>query len=43
MGVHAYRRFAPGIPHPDYPHISHWYARLSVRPGYVRHVMIPLT
>jgi glutathione S-transferase len=43
MGVHAYRWFAPGIPRLDYPHMSHWYARLRGRPGYAPHVMIPLT
>jgi glutathione S-transferase len=36
-----YRYFELEIGRPDAPHVSAWYGRLSARPAYREHVMIP--
>jgi glutathione S-transferase len=43
MGVYAHTWFALPIDRPDLPHLTDWYERLKIRPGYADHVMIPLT
>lgn len=43
MGVYIHTWFALPIERPAMPHVSNWYERLKSRPGYARHVMIPLT
>jgi glutathione S-transferase len=41
-GAQLYRYFALEIERPHIPHVEAWYARLSRRPAYREHVMIPL-
>ena len=42
LGVIAYRWFNLDIERPELPHLRAWYDRLTERPAYRRHVMIPL-
>lgn len=42
VGVVAYRWFNLPIERPELPHLRAWYERLTQRPGYRKHVMIPL-
>lgn len=42
LGIAAYRWYALDIPREDRPNIRAWYERLTERPGYQEHVMIPL-
>jgi glutathione S-transferase len=41
LGGFAYRWFALPIQRPELPHLAAWHARLSERPAYRTHVMIP--
>src|SRR3546814_3765533 len=41
-GTLVYRWFALDIERPDLPHLRNWYDRLSQRPGYREHVLIPM-
>lgn len=43
MGVYAYTWFTLGIDRPPFEAVADWYARLCLRPGFIRQVMIPLT
>jgi len=31
------------VEHPDYPNLRAWYERLTQRPAYQEHVMLPIT
>lgn len=42
-GAAAYRWYALPITRPDLPNLRAWYERLTQRPAYQRHVMLPLT
>lgn len=41
LGAMIYRYFNLDIERPSLPNIEAWYARLSERPAYQRHVMVP--
>jgi glutathione S-transferase len=44
LGAMTYRWLSlEGIERPDWPALRRWYARLSDRPAYREHVMLPLT
>nr|WP_300311319.1 glutathione S-transferase [Halomonas sp.] len=43
MGCYAYGWFNMDIERPELPHLEAWYQRLTQRPGYQTHVMLPLT
>jgi glutathione S-transferase len=43
LGCVAYRWYALPIERPELPHLRAWYQRLTARPGFVQHVMLPLT
>lgn len=43
MGVYAHTFFTLAIDRPTLPRVEAWYQRLTTRPGYAAHVMIPLT
>jgi glutathione S-transferase len=40
-GAMLHRYFTLEIDRPDLPHVAAWYARLSERPAYGEHVMVP--
>ncbi len=42
-GAAAYRWYALPITRPALPNLRAWYDRLTQRPAYQRHVMLPLT
>ncbi len=42
LGIAVYRWYALDIERADRPNVRAWYERLSERPGYQEHVMIPL-
>lgn len=39
----AHRWYALPMEHGTHPHIAAWYARLSERPAFQKHVMLPLS
>ena len=43
VGAAAYRWYALPITRPDLPNLRAWYERLTRRPAYQQHVMLPLT
>jgi glutathione S-transferase len=43
MGVAAYRWFNLPIERPAMPHFERWYERISERPAFKQHCMLPLT
>ncbi len=43
LGVQTYRWMVMDIERPRLPNLAAWYARLTERPGFQEHVMIPLT
>lgn len=43
LGVGAYRWFALGLERPALKNVEAWYRRLTERPAYQQHVMLPLT
>jgi glutathione S-transferase len=43
VGTFAYRWFTLDIERPEQPHLRQWYERLTERPGFREHVMLPLT
>jgi glutathione S-transferase len=43
LGAVTYRWFGLDLPHPEVPNVSAWYERLSQRPAYQQHVMLPIT
>jgi glutathione S-transferase len=43
VGVAAYRWYALPITRPDLPALRAWYERLTQRPAFATHVMLPLT
>jgi glutathione S-transferase len=44
LGAIAHRWFAlDGIARPDWPGLRRWFTLLSARPGYAKHVMLPLS
>lgn len=43
LGCVAHRWFGLPIAHVELPHLSAWHERLSRRPGFAEHVMLPLT
>src|SRR3972149_1042358 len=43
LGIWAYRWFNLPIERPNFPQVRAWYDRLTERPAYQTHVMIPLT
>ncbi|MBI4184066.1 MAG: glutathione S-transferase [Proteobacteria bacterium] len=43
LGIIAYRWFGMALERPDLPSLRAWYDRLSGRPAYREHVMIPIT
>jgi glutathione S-transferase len=43
VGAMCYRWQALPIERPELPNLAAWYARLSERPAYRRHVMVPMT
>ena len=43
LGCAVYRWFALPVGHGDIPNVRAWYERLSERPAYREHVMMPLT
>lgn len=43
LGIWAYRWFNLPIERPNFPQVRAWYDRLTERPAYRTHVMIPLT
>ena len=42
-GAAIFRCLALGIERKDFPNVARWYDRLSERPGYREHVMLPLS
>ncbi len=42
-GCVAYRWFGLPVDHGNIPNVRAWYERLSERPGYQKHVMLPIT
>ncbi len=42
LGCHVQRWLGFPITRPDLPHLAAWHARLSARPGFARHVMVPM-
>jgi glutathione S-transferase len=43
IGVGAYRWFALNLERPPMRNLETWYRRLTERPAYQQHVMLPLT
>ena len=43
LGCVTYRWYALPVEHGDFPNLRAWYDRLSQRPAYREHVMLPLT
>jgi glutathione S-transferase len=43
VGVAAYRWYALPVEHAKLPNLRAWYERLTQRPAFVQHVMLPLT
>jgi glutathione S-transferase len=43
LGCVAHRWYALPLERPDLPHLRAWYGRLTDRPGFADHVMLPLT
>ena len=43
VGVATYRWYALPVEHAELPHLRAWYDRLTQRPAFVEHVMLPLT
>jgi glutathione S-transferase len=43
VGCFVYRWYALPMQHGSHPHVAAWYARLSDRPAYRKHVMLPLS
>ena len=43
IGGVIYRWYAMDIDRPDRPNIRKWYDRLTERPGFAEHIMIPLS
>ena len=43
VGCAAYRWYALPIEHPELPHLRAWYDRLTQRPAFAKHVMLPLS
>ncbi len=43
VGVAAYRWYALPIERPDLPNLRAWYERLTTRPAFAQHGMLPLT
>ena len=43
LGVSIYRCFALGIDRGGFPNIARWYDRLTERPAFKEHVMLPIT
>jgi glutathione S-transferase len=43
VGCFVYRWYALPMQHGTHPHVAAWYARLSDRPAYRKHVMLPLS
>ena len=43
LGAMTYRWYGLDVEHPDYPNLRAWYDRLTQRPAYREHVMLPIT
>ncbi len=43
VGAMTYRWYGLDVEHPDYPNLRAWYERLTERPAYREHVMLPIT
>jgi glutathione S-transferase len=43
VGALTYRWYALPIEHPELPHLVAWYERLTARPAFREHAMIPLS
>lgn len=43
VGVATYRWYALPVEHAELPNLRAWYERLTGRPAFARHVMLPLT
>jgi glutathione S-transferase len=43
LGIYAWRWFTLPVERPPMPHLEAWFARLRSRPGYARHVALPMT
>jgi len=43
VGCATYRWYALPVEHADLPNLRAWYDRLTRRPAFVEHVMLPLT
>ena len=43
LGCVAYRWYALPIERPELPNLRGWYERLTTRPAFAQHVMLPLT
>lgn len=42
IGAYAWRWFSVDAERPDLPHLATWYERLTARPAYREHVMVPM-
>ena len=43
VGAMTYRWYDLEVEHPDYPNLRAWYDRLTQRPAFREHVMLPIT
>lgn len=43
LAISAYRWYSMGIERPELLHLADWYTRLSARPAFQQHVMLPLS
>lgn len=43
LGIFAHRWHALPIERPEFPELRRWYGTLAGRPGFARHVMVPMT
>jgi glutathione S-transferase len=43
VGCCVYRWYALPVERPELPHLRAWYERLTSRPAFAEHVMLPLT
>ncbi|MDA1098518.1 MAG: glutathione S-transferase family protein [Proteobacteria bacterium] len=43
VGAMTYRWYGLEVEHPNYPNLRAWYDRLTQRPAYREHVMLPIT
>ena len=43
VGAMTYRWYGLDVEHPNYPNLRAWYDRLTQRPAYQEHVMLPIT